>query len=76
MAFAGGDHSQEIVHAAAGGIDVGQTIIVAPALPDVLDEYGIGEAVERGLFKIRCLAVIAAPLIETDAPLKGGDAAS
>ena len=60
-------HLEEGLEAARGRIDLRQAVVIAPALPVVLDEDGVTQAVLCSPVEIlRRLAVAAAPLIEAD----------
>jgi len=75
VAPAGGDHGLELVDVAGRRIDVGQPVVVAPALPDVLDEHRVGQPIAcREFDPAGRLLVVAAPLVQADLAQDIGDA--
>ena len=76
VALAGRGHGEEVGQAAVRREDVRQAVVIAPALPVVLDEDGVGHAVAcRAVESAGGLGVVAAPLVEAHLALDLGHAA-
>ena len=71
VALAGVRHREEVGQAAARREDVRQAVVIAPSLPGVLDEDGVGHAVaRRAVESPRGRGVVAAPLVEAHLALE------